>query len=305
MLSRFTVVIAFPGHAGRQWPLLGWRLVARTAHARSPTLRPPSGTRRGRVLERSRCRAPWPPPGRPSRCRRRAPQAARSNSSERAPPPNTCTLGRPSWPHDGRRRLGHRLDRAADDLRPRCVAPESGCRNEFGGHVGGGEESLVGGIDGGHRTDLGGGGQQVVEVRVAPGAATLLDQPPAGDVAQEADAAGCALLVGEAAEPGRLGGVRTVEHPPDEQPRPRRHVGRPVGRSSQHGGGRVVSSDEVDGHVTPLADERSRALDRREQPRRDIDGVEQLAGPVLRCARSSSPVLPALVSSAVISPVRW
>ncbi len=23
-------VIAFPGHAGRWWPLLGWRLVART-----------------------------------------------------------------------------------------------------------------------------------------------------------------------------------------------------------------------------------------------------------------------------------
>ena len=23
-------VIAFPGHAGRAWPLLGWRLVART-----------------------------------------------------------------------------------------------------------------------------------------------------------------------------------------------------------------------------------------------------------------------------------
>ena len=23
-------IIAFPGHAGRSWPLLGWRLVART-----------------------------------------------------------------------------------------------------------------------------------------------------------------------------------------------------------------------------------------------------------------------------------
>ena len=23
-------ITAFPGHAGRRWPLLGWRLVART-----------------------------------------------------------------------------------------------------------------------------------------------------------------------------------------------------------------------------------------------------------------------------------
>ena len=27
--GREMTVIAFPGHAGRRWPLLGWRLVAR------------------------------------------------------------------------------------------------------------------------------------------------------------------------------------------------------------------------------------------------------------------------------------
>jgi hypothetical protein len=25
-------IIAFPGHAGRSWPLLGWRLVARIGY---------------------------------------------------------------------------------------------------------------------------------------------------------------------------------------------------------------------------------------------------------------------------------
>ena len=29
-------IIAFPGHAGRCWPLLGWRLVARTRDRMDP-----------------------------------------------------------------------------------------------------------------------------------------------------------------------------------------------------------------------------------------------------------------------------
>ena len=41
-----------------------------------------------------------------------------------------------------------------------------------------------------------------------------------------------------------------------------------------------MAADEVHGDVAPLADERSRTLDGREQPRRDVDGVEQLGRPI-------------------------
>ena len=61
--------------------------------------------------------------------------------------------------------------------------------------------------------------QEVVEVGVAPLAAALLDQPPAGDVAQHADAAEGTGLVAEPGRERRGRRVGLVLLAPDQQPR--------------------------------------------------------------------------------------
>ncbi len=88
-------------------------------------------------------------------------------------------------------RLGHRL------AGPGAVGAEA-----FGHVAGGGEDRVVGVDDAAQARDVAGRFDQVLDVEVgpvpAPGAHGLLEEPQAGDVAQEADRAVGAALVGEA-----------------------------------------------------------------------------------------------------------
>ena len=116
-------------------------------------------------------------------------------------------------------------DRAIDSTAQRVIAARSrriGEPGEIGegrGHVGRGEEPRVECVADGHRRDRRGAREEVVEVGVAPLAPALLDQPPPGDVAQEADAAERAVLVAEPGRERRGRRVGLVLLAPDEQPR--------------------------------------------------------------------------------------
>ena len=271
---------AFPGHAGRCWPLLV--LAPRRSHVvgmrrlaqRPAGLGDASGTRRGRgpgtIALPSAVASTGPTVTEPSTCS----ASSRSSNADRAPPPNTCTLGSPSWPTTAA------VDRAIDSTAQRMISACDGVGPSPAAATSSAAMSAGRGSARpwrrrrapARRRRL---GEQGVEVGIAPGAPALLDEPPAGDVAQEADAAGRTLLVGEATEPGRLRRVGTVEHAADEQPRAGRHVGRPVGRAAEHRRRRVVSADEVHRDAAPLADERARAADRRQQRRGgSVDGVD-------------------------------
>ena len=73
-------------------------------------------------------------------------------------------------------------------------------------------------------------GQVGAAARGCPGAQRLLQQPQAHDVAQVADGAVDADLVGEVGRPARLGQHRRVQLDPDQRPGAAGDVGEPVRR---------------------------------------------------------------------------
>ena len=166
-------------------------------------------THRGRAPGRARCRSPSPRPGRrvtvPSTCS----PSSRSSSADRAPPPKTCTLGSAELGDDRRRRLRHRLDGAADDLRSRRVRARARPRRRA-------RPACPTGRGSARRWRRPPGPVRRRRRRASRASrsgsphgsrhSSTSHQP--GDVAQEADAADRALLVGEAGRSRRLGRVR-------------------------------------------------------------------------------------------------
>ena len=145
-------------------------------------------------------------------------------------------------------------------------------------------------------------GEESLEVVVGPGPAALLDEPPARDVPQQADATHCTLLV---AEPGGLrgdAGVRVRLLAADEQPGAGGHER--LARAAPPSTADAVSWPPTRCTGTPRQEPTPVPPGRIGQQHAGEAMASHSSSDQFRVARSSSPVVPALVVSATISPVR-
>ncbi len=150
-------------------------------------------------------------------------------------------------------------------------------------HVGRREEARIGHVEGRHvAVDERGGGQEPGRVGAGPRVVTLVDQPPARDVAKETDATERRLLVAESRDPCCVGGVRLWSFAADDRPGTARHERVAAGRARDHRRRGVMAADEVDGHPAPRARRCRRRSDVGQEGAIETDGVAELVGPVER-----------------------
>jgi hypothetical protein len=197
--------------------------------------------------------------------------------------------------------LGERLQDRADELGPGarlCETALDGPLDDPAGHVAGGEEALVGRVEGRDRSaDRRGLAQQLGEVDLLagaalPGADRLREQPQPGDVLEESDSPVDAALVGEVGGPTLQRDHRLLEFDADERPGATGDVREVLvrGRHGDDGRGRVVRADgddaepgrgaELGGDGGEERAEPGARLDQgREDPERQIEAREELVVP--------------------------
>ena len=154
------------------------------------------------------------------------------------------------------------------------------------------------------RGKCGGGVEQVVERRVPPGSSALLDQPPAGDIAHEANSTRCRLLVREPGVLRRAGGVGCGRSRPTRSQVPldtKASPDRPPPATADAVSWPATRCTGTPRHVPARVPGSWRGA--------RSDGSTSMASSSswdqVAVDRSSSPVVPALVRSARCSPVRW
>ena len=247
---------AASGSAGRGGAADGWPAPARAWRAGR------AGPRRAHGPGRARCPARSPRPARPAPAARCASAVAWHSSSLRDPPPTTWTTSTGSPVRRTRSATASRWARARLSSTARTTAagvPGTGpprSRHELdhaGGHVAGREQTRVVDVEGAPPGLGRGRGEQAGEVVVVaglgPGPLRLLQQPQPHDVAQVADGAVDAELVGEPGRAARLVQARRGQLRADQRPGPGRDVGEAaLPRRADDGRGGVVGAHGDDGH---------------------------------------------------------